>query len=503
MPRRNNQRGGTIKLKDSETHTVNWRTAFTHFMRNSKISFLTTSSAYGTVCVLEWDSPDGFNSPYIDDTSGATVKKIIIKLNTNYETKSQRKTSSKATLSELDCRLQKILYPKKNSFMQDTVEEYNMQAKIHRLGNIVPALLFGGIYRENIHNDLLRLLRTSADKRSAGLIDQLQYFSNINTQLKVGIIGMEMFGDKDLKMVLRGRMRRARFIINKGRFLLIMLLALGFLHGDVHAENIRYDSKMNIVKFIDLGSTIDMYENNTHHQQHYINIRSIVERIFSSTGCRITSIEEFLDRYIELFNVNKDNKQEIFSVIEQLLKLTVSKPHPNPDLQVFFNYNNKDRWSAHYREGYDWVVPELPENSRWKLRDTDIKDMFKIAVEMKEKKHHWIPTGTGTPLPFSTVETSRGLSKRNTTRKCRYNVVLPPRLLQNIPEGSSVSQCPQPSRCDVDIGNILASGTRRISNRQLYKPHSSSTVKIRKKKSTSKTRKSRGSSQEETKSNSS
>ena len=74
-------------------------------------------------------------------------------------------------------------------------------------------------------------------------------------ETRLGVILMDHVGNKSLKDIMEeGDMDKIKKYKTKARFMLIMLLWMGILHGDPHPENIRIDTETGKVYFIDFGS---------------------------------------------------------------------------------------------------------------------------------------------------------------------------------------------------------------------------------------------------------
>tara|TARA_X000001036_G_scaffold432750_1_gene469170 strand:+ start:416 stop:2389 length:1974 start_codon:yes stop_codon:yes gene_type:complete len=277
-------------------------------------------------------------------------------------------------------------------------------------------------------------------------------YSNLKQVIPGGQHLLDNFTEDPLSKHILGELYKA-----KGRALLLTYMCLGLLHGDAHLENIRIDSTTGQFYLIDFGASIQFQRHhnipgNTELEKkgHYTRHIPLYLKTDSNTMFEFEKLDEKINDWIKFMTVSelgigetrrgtlyrkeddspsdtttsKDNEkfgsesafyeyykrlpiagEEAsalpFHMLEtdhalKLLKYTILKANPRQNGELLHWETINENGPEHYREGYKWIVENLPSNWQKHIhlmllqdnKDNDnVRDMLKdMGLNIKEKE---------------------------------------------------------------------------------------------------------------------
>ena len=271
----------------------------------------------------------------------------------------------------------------------------------------------------------------------------------------------------------------------KGRALLLTYMCLGLLHGDPHMENIRIDSTTGQFYLIDFGASIHFQRHhnipgNTELEKkgHYTRHIPLYLKTDSNTMLEFETLDENINNWINFMTVRElgtgrsrsgapfrevddsssgettslDNENfgsektfyEYYKTLKSeeapaeeapalpfhmletdhalnLLKYTILKANPRQNGELLHWETINENGPDHYREGYKWIVENLPSN--WQ----HLTHLMLVGTNVPQedytllKEHVALPSGlTMRPTQrFSVIDRVGGRRTRRKKRKGR------------------------------------------------------------------------------------
>lgn len=311
--------------------------AFTHFLQNSTSKFL-TSGSFGMTYVLTLNP--GVESKYLSlDASNFSqpVKQILLKTTFIYPLK-----------LELDVHTPKRSIEKKSTAtLEDFYQEVNIQTDVYfktmkYLEPLCPAIVYAAVL--NDAND--PLMTMVANIISNNLPSNTKNLLNNNPGISIGIIGMELVGNKlGNATILYEYMFETTYynsyIAKAYHTLIEFIIQTGYNHGDFHGSNLLIDpyitnyfwGKRGKITIIDFGYAEKLSKTRytkikeLYDQQKYIDILQYLCDIPRKDGYNMNDYKSYTDMCLKTQPKFDDNpsyivdKNEINNKIIELYSL--------------------------------------------------------------------------------------------------------------------------------------------------------------------------------------
>jgi hypothetical protein len=223
---------------------------------------------------------------------GTPIRQFIIKLVISYQTSRSDiywNTSSTGTYIPKQCA-------KESEFIKEINLQQDIFVKSSYLGNpLCPAIITGGIYKNTnttppdqsftkLHQELVKMSRRLNNLDFLNILDKmntaitnnrfylvynstdvppLRYISGISG-IGIGLICMELLdGYQPLYQELRtSDLNKQLILYAQGVYNLARLISIGYFHGDLHSNNMMYNSTTQKMMIIDFGRTVRIQDEN-------------------------------------------------------------------------------------------------------------------------------------------------------------------------------------------------------------------------------------------------
>lgn len=224
---------------------------------------------------------------------GTPIREFIIKLVVSYQTAMNDiywNTSSTGTYVPKQCA-------KESEFIKEINLQQDIFVKSSYLGNpSCPAIITGGIYKNTnttppdqsftkLHQELVKMSRRLNNLDFLNILDKMntaitnnRFYLNYNRSdipprvprlygisgIGIGIICMELLdGYQTLYQELTtSDLNKQLILYAQGIYNLGRLISIGYFHGDLHSNNIMYNSATQNMMIIDFGRTVRIRDEN-------------------------------------------------------------------------------------------------------------------------------------------------------------------------------------------------------------------------------------------------